>query len=141
MERTTVTQNSDEDTSKINFASGGLTITITPSRDTLANFEGLSLILSAAVSTAVAKIIQTGTGIGLDVDSDSTTNPAIKTDIGLTSTNFKRQLIIGDLTIWGSDGATADTNLTGTEGDICLNGGTGTGQCAFCTGTTNWTDM
>jgi len=48
MERTTVTQNSDEDTSKINFASGGLTITVTPSRDTLANIEVTSLVAGTA---------------------------------------------------------------------------------------------
>jgi hypothetical protein len=61
---------------------------------------------------------------------------------GVTSTNFKKHIALDGLTIWISDGTTAEGNLTGVEGDICLNGGTGAGQTAFCDSAgTNWTDM
>ena len=60
----------------------------------------------------------------------------------VTSTNFKKCGTFGALTIWISDGTTAEGALTGVEGDICLNGGTGAGQAAYCDAAgTNWTDM
>jgi len=59
-----------------------------------------------------------------------------------TSTNFKKMITMSALTIWISDGTTAEGALTGVAGDICLNGGTGAGQTAFCDANgTNWTDM
>ena len=59
-----------------------------------------------------------------------------------TSTNFKKLITLDSLTIWISDGTTAEGALTGVEGDICLNGGTGAGQMAYCDAAgTNWTDM
>lgn len=85
---------------------------------------------------------QNGSGIGVHVDSESTSNAPIVTESVAVSTNFERHLKIGALTIWISDGTTADGALSGVAGDLCLNGGTGVGQCAYCDITgTNWTDM
>ncbi len=70
-----------------------------------------------------------------------TTPLTIKQDAP-TSTNFKKLIVLDSLTIWISDGTTAEGALTGVEGDICLNGGTGGGQMAFCDASgQNWTDM
>jgi len=64
------------------------------------------------------------------------------TQAGVVSTNFKKVLQLDTFTIWVSDGTTAEGALTGVEGDICLNGGTGAGQMAYCDANgTNWTDM
>jgi len=63
-------------------------------------------------------------------------------NVPVFATNFKKVLVLDDLTIYISDGTTAEGALTGVEGDICLNGGTGAGQMAFCDAAgTNWTDM
>lgn len=59
----------------------------------------------------------------------------------VVSTNFRRLIkdTNGGATIWGSDGTTPNGNLTGSAGDICLNGDSG--KAYYCTGTTNWTAM
>ncbi|RKX65685.1 MAG: hypothetical protein DRP42_04365, partial [Tenericutes bacterium] len=58
------------------------------------------------------------------------------------STNFQKITTFGTFTLFVSDGTTAEGALTGVEGDICLNGGTGAGQMAYCDADgTNWTDM
>ena len=83
-----------------------------------------------------------GFGIALNIDSESASNPPIVTTSVPVSTNFERHHKMGPLTIWISDGATAQGNLSGVVGDICLNGGTSNGQCAYCDATgTNWTNM
>jgi hypothetical protein len=47
----------------------------------------------------------------------------------------------GGYTIWVStDGTAANGTLSGTAGDICLNGG-GSGKIAYCTGTTSWSAL
>lgn len=75
----------------------------------------------------------------------STTEPVFKVkQDGVTSTNFRKILTETNtgISIWISNGTTAEGNLTGVEGDICLNGGTGAGQSAYCDSAgTNWTDM
>jgi len=87
-------------------------------------------------------INQDGNGKALNIDSESTSNPPIVTASVAVDTNFERHLKIGALTIWISDGTTAEGALTGVEGDICLNGGTGAGQTAYCNANgTNWTNM
>jgi len=70
------------------------------------------------------------------------TTPLFIQQDAVTSTNFKKCIEIAGFTIYISDGTTAEGALTGVEGDICLNGGTGAGQTAFCDANgTNWTDM
>jgi hypothetical protein len=66
--------------------------------------------------------------------------PLVITNAGTVSTNFSRGIKIGAYTIWISNNNTAaNGNLSGTAGDICLNGGSASGKHAYCTGTTNWT--
>lgn len=54
----------------------------------------------------------------------------------LTTTNFKRVIDCAGVTIWKSDGTSPNGTLTGTAGDICLNGTSG--KIYYCTGTTVW---
>ncbi len=88
----------------------------------------------ASASTAVVKIVTTSTA------NDQAL--MLLTQAGVTSTNFAKMITFNTFTLWVSDGTTAEGALTGVEGDICLNGGTGAGQTAFCDANgTNWTDM
>ena len=82
----------------------------------------------------------------LEVINDNTAAvgavPIMVQQDAVTSTNFKKCIEIAGFTIWISDGTTAEGALTGVEGDLCLNGGTGSGQLAYCDSNgTNWTDM
>lgn len=54
--RDTVLLNSLETTAKINFASGGVIITITPSRDTLANFELETLTAQTSIDGPIGAV-------------------------------------------------------------------------------------
>lgn len=57
----------------------------------------------------------------------------------LISTHFKKVIVAAGVTIWTSDGTTANGALSGTAGDICLNAGSNKPE--YCTGTTNWTAL
>lgn len=57
----------------------------------------------------------------------------------ITSTHFKKVAVLGTVTLWVSDGTTAQGNLTGTTGDVCFNAGSNKPE--YCTGTTNWTAL
>lgn len=57
----------------------------------------------------------------------------------LTSVHFKMVSMFGGVTLWVSDGTTANGNLSGTAGDICFNGGSNKPE--YCTGTTNWSPL
>jgi len=60
----------------------------------------------------------------------------------VVQTNFKIVADFAGFTLFVSDGTNAETNLTGVAGDICINGGTGGGQMAYCDSNgTNWTNM
>jgi len=74
-------------------------------------------------------------------DSVNVTPLNIQQD-AVTETNFKKCATFGGKTIFISDGTTAEGNLTGVQGDICLDGSTVAGGMAFCDANgTNWTDM
>ena len=93
----------------------------------------ITLSDTATDTTNVLELVQ---------DADSTGVPISVTQNAVTSTNFKKVATFAGLSIWVSDGTTAEGALTGVEGDICLNGGTGAGQTAYCDAAgTNWTDM
>jgi len=113
MERTTVTQNSDEDTSKINFATGGLTITVTPSKDTLANLEVIQLLINSLA-------VLTATVLGSTVVTSSLTSLGVVNAGSITSgfgniDNGSSTLASGAHTI-----ATGDLLLS--DGDATING-------------------
>lgn len=57
----------------------------------------------------------------------------------VTSTHFKKIATLGGVTLWVSDATDPNGALTGTAGDICFNGATN--KPAYCTGTTNWTNL
>ena len=57
----------------------------------------------------------------------------------VTSTNFKKYIVLDDITIWKSNGTDPNGALSGTAGDICLN--SNGNVVKYCTGTTNWTGM
>lgn len=74
----------------------------------------------------------------LEVVNDGALAP-IKTTGAAVSTNYFRFATANGVTIWIGAGTTANGNLTGTAGDICLNGGSNKPE--YCTGTTNWTAL
>jgi hypothetical protein len=73
-----------------------------------------------------------------NVSATGTTPFRIQQD-ALTSTNFQKIADFGGTVMWRSNGTTPNGALTGTAGDICLNGASN--QAYYCTGTTNWTAM
>lgn len=80
----------------------------------------------------VVKIVQ---------DADSTGNPLSFTQNAVTSTHFRRiwKETNAGITIWMSDGTDPNGALSGTAGDVCYNGASN--KPAYCTGTTNWTNL
>ena len=76
----------------------------------------------------------------LYINQDSTINTGYPLNIkqdAVTSTNFKKMVKLGTVTLWISDGTTPNTNLSGTAGDVCF--GADSSKSYYCTGTTNWT--
>ena len=123
---------------------------------------GVARITTAALTTGTALAITANaltTGTGITVSSSSTDTGAhalvqlTNTGAGSTgcipvsvnqvvqSTHFR--LILKEsntgIKIWISDGTTGQGNLSGTAGDLLLNGGSGKPE--YCTGTTNWTAL
>jgi len=70
----------------------------------------------------------TGTWIGLEI-----------TGYAATSTNFKQRIKFWTVSIWESDGTTANGNLSGTAWDICFNAGSNKPE--YCQGSNNWTAL
>ncbi len=68
--------------------------------------------------------------------------PFRSSNVAITASKFTKHFVMTDgtktLTIWISqDGTTPNAVLSGTAGDICLNGPSS--RMFYCTGTTNWT--
>ncbi len=63
--------------------------------------------------------------------------PLTITQDGPTSTNYFAAIKVNGNTIWVGNGNTANGVLSGTAGDMLINGGSS--KIEFCTGTTNWT--
>lgn len=63
----------------------------------------------------------------------------IKGTAAATSTHFYPFAKVNSVTIWMGDGTTANGALTGTAGDILINGGSNKPE--YCTGTTSWTAL
>lgn len=127
-----------------------------------ANALGRAFQVTTATTTGIgigitASSLTTGTALSVLSDSTSTgtrnlvsfvndntaatgTTPLYVQQDAVTSTNFKKLITLGTFSVWTSDETSPDTALTGTKGDICLNG-SATGQAFWCTGTTNWTAL
>ena len=73
--------------------------------------------------------------------ANSTGVPIAITQNAVVTTNFRK--VIGEtatgITIWISNGTDPNGSLSGTAGDICLNGATN--KPAYCTGTTVWVNF
>lgn len=74
----------------------------------------------------------------LELAQDST-GACLKTTSAATSTNFFKVATMNGVTLWVGNGTTGQGNLSGTAGDLLLNGGTNKPE--YCTGTTNWTAL
>ena len=61
------------------------------------------------------------------------------TGAATVSSHFNKQITAGGVAIWKSDGTTPNGALSGTQGDICLNGPSG--HMFWCGGTTTWTQI
>jgi hypothetical protein len=75
----------------------------------------------------------------LFIKNDNATKPLIGGTATATSTNYYKFATINGVTIWIGAGTTGQGNLSGTAGDLLLNGGTNKPE--YCTGTTNWTAL
>ncbi len=147
------------------IADGGSLVRITStSVDTGGATNGVLLDLSSTGSTTGIQILGTfsaltsGTGMSL-IDSSADTSarqvalfkvtntaatgsvPIKTSNVAVNNSKFTRILTATDgtktVTIWLSqDNTSPNTVLTGTAGDICLNGPSS--RSFYCTGTTNW---
>lgn len=74
-------------------------------------------------------------------DVDSTGIPISITQNAVVSTNYRKLIkeTATGITIWMGNGTTANGTLSGTAGDILINGGSNKPE--YCTGTTNWTAL
>lgn len=78
-------------------------------------------------------------GFGLKIENSNLTRGNMLELVNnyTTSSYFKKEMVLDGVTVWKSDGThTPNGNLSGTAGDICLNGDSG--KIYYCTGTTNW---
>lgn len=122
---------------------------------------GVVRVTAAALTTGVgilvtANALTSGSGIAVASSSTDTTAHALikATNTGtgsiaalfgganvVTSTHFRRIITEtgSGVTIWFSDGTTANGALTGVAGDICLNAGSNKPE--YCTATTSWTAL
>jgi len=126
-----------------NFNLASLKRTTITSQATVTQTEAGSVLKLENVATQTAgTLTDTVTPLLIVQSANSTWVPLKITQNAVVSTNFKKLIEAGGITIWMSDWTTAEWALSWTEWDICLNGGTGAGQTAYCDATwTNWTDM
>jgi len=100
--------------------------------------------------------LTTGTMVNLHSDSADTTARSLvhvhndnSAAVGVTpieivqdaipTTHFKIVMKLAGVTLWISDGTTANGALSGTAGDICFNAGSNKPE--YCSGTTTWTAL
>lgn len=108
----------------------GSAVTITA--NALTSGTGLTVSSSSTDTTAHGLVTLTNSGAGSIAPLILGTNAAV-------STHFYKFATSNSVTIWIGDGTTANGALTGTAGDILINGGSNKPE--YCTGTTNWTAL
>lgn len=123
----------------------------------LLDVSGAAVTTGTLLDISDADALTTGTAVNIVSNSTSNgtrslvrfvndntaatgTTPLYIQQDAVTSTNFKKLITLGTFSIWTSDETSPNTALSGTKGDICLNG-SATGQAFWCTGTTNWTAL
>lgn len=97
--------------------------------------SGLSIASSSTDSGTRGLVLLTQTGAG------ATGTSMIRMNQVVTSTNYRKIFTETNsgITLWWGNGTTGQGNLTGTAGDVLLNGGSNKPE--YCTGTTNWTAL
>jgi hypothetical protein len=106
------------------------------------NNAGAALKVENNIVRSFGVLNDTSHAIEIVQSADAGGFPLDITQSAVVSDNFKKIINAAGFTVWVSDGTTAEGALPGVEGDICLNGGTGAGQTAYCDADgTNWTDM
>lgn len=100
-------------------------------------------LTTAGIASFTSNSADVSTRILVNIINDNTaatgTTPLNIQQDALTSTNFQKIANFGGSIFWRSDGTTPNGNLTGTAGDLCVNGASN--QSYYCTGTTNWTAL
>ncbi|RJO60390.1 hypothetical protein C4544_05185 [candidate division WS5 bacterium] len=107
---------------------------------TLAPSGALLSVVGVSTQTA-GTLTDTRTAIQITVPSGMTGAPIRITQSNLTSTNYRKLMTESatGISVWMGNGTTANGNLSGTAGDILINGGSNKPE--YCTGTTNWTAL
>ncbi len=97
--------------------------------------SGLTISSSSTDSGARGLVTLTASGVG------STGTSMVRMTQAVQSTNFRKIFTEtgSGITLWWGNGTTGQGNLTGTAGDVLLNGGSNKPE--YCTGTTNWTAL
>lgn len=120
----------------------------------IVNVSGASMTTGTALAIADLNALTTGSAINVTSNSADATARSlvyIKNDhasaVGTiplaivqdspATAHFYAAIKVNSNTIWVGDGTTANGTLSGTAGDILINGGAS--KIEFCTGTTNWT--
>lgn len=101
----------------------------------LTSGTGLSIVSSSADTTARGLLTLTSSS------SSATGAAGIKFTMAALSTNFRKLFYESNtgITVWMGNGTTGQGNLSGTAGDLLINGGSNKPE--YCTGTTNWTAL
>lgn len=105
---------------------------VTVVANALTSGSALTVTSSSTDTTAHGLVTLTNSGTGSIASLIKGTNAAI-------STHFFKFATVNSVTIWIGDGTTANSALSGTAGDLLINGGSNKPE--YCTGTTNWTAL
>jgi len=136
-----------------NFTTGSYTLNIINENSTVSCVyiqqiaQGTGIYLDCTNSNTTAPglyVNMQGKGIGLNINLTSTTSTNAGMEIFQSSNNygsaFKKEIVFNSTTtLWRSNGTDPNGSLSGTAGDICLNGASN--KPAYCTGGTNWTNL
>lgn len=111
-------------------ATTGGSLTVTDSSTDTGTRSAVTIAVSAGAATGATPLTITNANSG---------NPLIAGTATVQSTHFYKFATVNGVTLWIGDGTTANSALSGTAGDLLLNGGSNKPE--YCTGTTNWTAL
>lgn len=135
-----------------NYSTGSYTLNIINENSTVSCIyvsqiaQGIGMYIDCTNINTTAQglyVNMQGKGVGLYLNGTSTTSTNALLELFSSSTNygsaFRKEIVLNNTTIWRSNGTDPNGTLSGTAGDICLNGASN--KPAYCTGTTNWTNL
>lgn len=99
-------------------------------------------IASSAAGTGTRSLVKVTNSAAAAVNAtpievvNSSSGSALKTTVLATSTNYFKVFTANGVTLWVGNGTTANGNLSGTAGDLLLNGASS--KLEYCTGTNVW---